>query len=389
MGQKGARTSPCWVPGPRLPLDGLAGPAGAEAGGGGCGAAEGRGPQQAWRCPEPLTAKGKRQEVRVHKTSNACRLLGPRSPPRLSPPNPRRPSLSGGGAPRESARRLWAPRAAGRSLASPGRHAAVPLVCSFLFRCGLWAGTGGHAGPGRSHSRSRQPPPRAGSAAPGLGDSGTRSSSSFSPAPGQRRCLPRVSTPCPAAASGPRAWSGAGPPSAFSPHRRQAGVRSRPARSACRSLARASLPSFVTDAVLSVFCTLCISAVSDAPGCVGDVPGGQVVPRKFCDAIYLCFPMSRAGHTGSDFPSPDTRSAVGGRRHLAAPCARMRLGVRTVAVGGWPPPAPLRRQRPRRPRRLFSRAWAFGGSRGDGAPLCCGKRGFLVSGCFLGDCPPQ
>lgn len=197
-----------------------------------------------------------------------------------------------------------------------------------------------------------------------------------------------LESPRPAAASGPRAWSGAGPPSAFSPHRRPAGVRSRPARSACRSLARASLPSFVTDA-MSVFCTLCISAVSDAPGCVGDVPDGQVVPRKFCDAIYLCFPMSRAGHTGSDFPSPDTRSAVGGRRHLAAPCARMRLGVRTVAVGGWPPPAPLRRQRPRRPRRLFSRAWAFGGSRGDGAPLCCGKRGFLVSGCFLGDCPPQ
>lgn len=360
-------------------------PGGTSGGGGGWGrlwCPAGRGPQQAWRCPEPLTAKGKRQEVRVHKTSGACRLLGPRSPPRLSPPPL---EAITGGSPERVCTAFVGPtrRRALAGLPGPARcRPSRPLLPLAL----------------RARGRDRRPY-RAGPvsfpAASPAGrlccswPRGLRDPLVLLIQPGSGAEALPASSPRPAAASGPRAWSGAGPPSAFSPHRRPPGVRSRPARSACRSLARASLPPFITDAMLSVFCTPRISAVSDAPGCVGNVPDGQVVPRKFCDAIYLCFPMSRVGHTGSDSPSPNTRSAVGGRRHLAAPCARMRLGVRTVEVGGWPPPAPLRRQRPRRPRRLFSRAWAFGGSRGDGAPLCCGKRGFLVSGCFLGDCPPQ
>lgn len=104
--------------------------------------------------PGAPDSKGEKAGSACSQNQQCLQAAGASLPAPPEPPPPRRrPSLSGGGPPRESARRSWAPRAAGRSLASPGRHAAVPLVCSFLFRCGLWAGTGGHAGPGRSRSR--------------------------------------------------------------------------------------------------------------------------------------------------------------------------------------------------------------------------------------------
>lgn len=130
-------------------------PGGTSGGGGGWGRLWcRRGARSAAGLEVPGAPDGKGEKAGSACLQNQRRLqaAGASLPAPPEPP-PRRPSLSGGGAPRESARRSWAPRAAGRSLASPGRHAAVPLVCSFLFRCGLWAGTGGHTGRGRSRSR--------------------------------------------------------------------------------------------------------------------------------------------------------------------------------------------------------------------------------------------